>query len=188
MEEKIFGMKQEEIRRMFEEMFFPKLEYRSIKKDYDISKNVAPLICTKCEGACCKMCGCHFSPDDFKEISFQYLKEKIEKGYIAIEDIDGEMICSDINVYILRVRNQKEPIAVETVRRRGPCILLTEYGCKLNYENRPSGGKLLIPSNDGTSCRSKYSIRDCCYEWKPHKKLLYELYQYFKDKEIQCLL
>lgn len=47
--------------------------------------------CKQCGGACCKRSGCHFSPDDFEEISFEYLKDKIEStGYISIDWWEGD--------------------------------------------------------------------------------------------------
>ena len=190
---KAFGMSEEEFHQMYEEIMFPKLEYRSLEKDYDISKNVNTSICAKCGGACCKVCGCHFSPDDFQEISFESLKKEIENGYISIDYVDGEMIHSDNGVYILRVRNQDSPIVDMLFRGRVQCILLGKNGCKLDYEHRPTGGKLLIPDSISIvkhkmQCMNKYSIRDCCYEWLPHKKILYQLVQYFEDKDIPCSL
>ena len=188
---KAFGMCEEEFDKMFEEIMFPKLDYRSIEKDDDKSKNVNASICAKCGGACCKICGCHFSPDDFEEISFESLKREIEKGYISIDHVDGEMIYSDNGVFILRVRNQGSPIVDTSFRREKQCILFGKNGCKLDYEHRPTGGKLLIPNsvsaiNHEMQCTNKYSIRDCCYEWLPHKKILYQLVQYFEDKDFPC--
>ena len=142
-----FGMNKEEFHQWFEDFMYPTLPYRSIKKDYNISKNVNIEICSQCGGQCCKQCGCHFSPDDFEEISFEFLKKEIEKGYISIDYVDGEMIYQSIGVYILRARNKDAPV-VDTGLRRSACILLTEEGCKLDYEHRPTGGKLLIPSNE----------------------------------------
>jgi len=191
---KVFGMTEKEFHEWFERMEYPTLPYRSKEKDYDINKNVNSSICSECKGACCKACGCHFSPDDFEEISFESLKKEIDKGYISIDYVDGEMIYRDRGVYILRIRNQDAPI-VDTgfIRKRTPCILLTEKGCKLDYEHRPTGGKLLIPSSISSfthemTCKSKYDISDCCYEWEPHKKLLYQLTEYYRDKEIPCSL
>ena len=181
-------------REEFINILYPKLPYRSIKKDYDYSKNVNSKICSECGGECCKRCGCHFSPDDFKEISFDFLKKEIEKGYISIDYVDGEVIYQSFGVYILRVRNQGAPV-VDTGLERTPCILLTKKGCKLDYEHRPTGGKLLIPSSEVfgifgevKNCQSNYSIEDCCYEWKPHQRILRDLLEYFKDKEIRCSL
>lgn len=182
----ISGMTSEEFKQILNDIIYPKLPYRSIEKDYNILKNVNFEICCECGGKCCKKCGCHFSPDDFKEISFDVLKKEIEKGYISIDHVSGEMIYQAHGIYILRVRNQGAPV-VDTGYSRSPCILLTENGCKLDYEKRPSGGKLLIPAKN-RMCFSKYSIKDCCYEWQPHQKILNDLIEYFEDKEIPCSL
>lgn len=63
--------------------------------------------CAKCGGSCCKNMGCHFSPDDFDEISFDALKSEIDKGFISIdwwEESDGG------ESYYLRIRNVNAPI------------------------------------------------------------------------------
>ena len=189
----ISKMSEGEILRILENIEYPKLEYRSVKKDYDVSKNVNSEVCSKCGGYCCKRCGCHFSPDDFEDVSFEGLKKEIEKGYISIDYVDGEEIYQRIGVYILRIRNEGAPI-VDLGGGRTKCILLTEKGCKLDYEHRPSGGKLLIPSSVLSNgkinllCKSRYDIRDCCYEWLPHKKVLKKLVEYFQNKDIPCSL
>lgn len=183
----------EQFFKRIEEILYPTLPYRSKEKDYDIGKNVNSLMCIECGGACCKMCGCHFSPDDFEEISFESLKIEIDKGYISIDYVDGEIIYQDFGVYILRIRNQDAPVVDIGLRKRTQCILLTEKGCKLDYEHRPTGGKLLVPNSASSfshqmNCKSNYNISDCCYEWAPHKKLLYQLSKYYKEKEIPCSL
>lgn len=166
---------------------------RSIKKNYDISSVTNAEICSQCGGKCCKKCGCHFSPDDFQEISFDFLKQEIEKGYISIDYVDREIILEDFGMFILRIRNQKSPIVDVENYTRNPCILLTEKGCKLDYEHRPTGGKLLIPDNnlknfESPQCHSYYDIDDCCHEWKPYQEILYQLVKYFKNKDIPCSL
>lgn len=182
------GMSKE--KNMLEEMLYPKLEYRSVKKDYDISKKVKASVCDECGGACCKAGGCCFSPDDFKDTSFEGLKKVIKKGYISIDYVDRDKIQSNIGVYILRIRNQGAPIVdIGGYKRSTQCILLTEEGCKLDYEHRPTQWKLLIPNTISSFCHemacddSQYTIEDCCYEWMPHKKVLHQLIQYFKEKE-----
>ena len=180
---------------LIDELLNPKLNYRSIPKDYSQSQTVNAKICSECGGECCKQCGCHFSPDDFKEISFNFLKQEMEKGFISIDYVDGEAIYQSFGVYILRVRNRNAPI-VDLGLMRSPCILLTQNGCKLDYQHRPTGGKLLIPSTEtypmlgllNRRCYSKYSIKLCCYEWQPHQKVLHNLLNYFMDKEIPCSL
>ena len=165
---------------------------KSINKDYDVKKNVNAKICKSCGGLCCKNCGCHFSPDDFKKISFEFLKKEIKNGFISIVCVDREFILQDENVLILRIRNKGMPI-VDFGYDSAPCILLTNSGCKLDYEHRPTGAKLLIPSDSFDKyhvrmCNSKYTIEDCCYEWEPYQNILSELVKYFFNKDFPCSL
>lgn len=172
----------------------PELIRRNIVKDYDKEENVNSKLCAECGGECCKCCGCHFSPDDFTDISFETLKREIQKGYISIDYVDGERILRSTGVYILRVRNKERPIVDTGYVRKSGCILLTEKGCKLDYEHRPSGGRLLIPTKkmknfwgeEVRACKSSYGIKECCYEWMPHQKIICELINYFEDKDFPC--
>lgn len=163
-------------------------EKRVIVKDYNNPDNVDSETCARCGGICCKKCGCHFSPEDFKDLSYEGLKKEIEKGYISIDYVDGEIICSSYGAYILRIRNQGAPIVDTDYSRRAPCILLGKRGCKLTYEQRPAGAKLLIPNvvNNVLDCYAMYSIDDCCYEWKPYQKVLSALRQHFENVDIPC--
>lgn len=193
------NLEQDEILRNIEIFFYPELPYRSLKKEYSILTDVNSEVCAECGGECCKRCGCHFSPDDFEEISFEFLKGEIEKGYISIDCVDEDIALFETTVelgtFFLRIRNQGAPI-VDVGFKKTPCILLTEKGCKLDYKHRPTGGKLLIPSEEKIStyscfmreCHSKYSIEACCFEWEPHQKVLHKLRKYFLDKEIPCSL
>lgn len=161
------------------------LPNRSIKKDYDNVKNQNVLICSECKGSCCKRSGCYFSPDDFREISFEYLKTQLEKGYISISLQSDSVFYPD--VYILKIRDRDTDI-VDTGYRNSeysPCMLLTDNGCKLSYEERPSGGKLYIPKyeNGFYHCYTNYTIRDCCNEWFPYQEILTQLVIYFSNRQ-----
>ena len=186
----------EKFREMIESILCPTLSYRSLPKDYYRPENYNPEICKKCGGECCQRCGCFFSPDDFEEISFEYLKGMMEKGYITIEFIDGEIILDDFGVYILRMRNQGAPVFDRNTKRT-PCILWSETeGCKFDFEHRPTGGRLMEPTEKTTTfmgqkvrnCRSDYTLRKCCYEWKPHQKILRELAKFFLNRDVPCSL
>ncbi len=163
-------------------------------KNYEMTQTTNYDVCAICGGAWCKKCGCHFSPDDFKEISFEYLKTEIEKGYISIDYVDGEAASWPIGALILRIRNKNSPIVDIGYRKDTPCILLTDTGCKLDYEQRPTGGKLLIPkfleiNSYRTSkpvCYSKYSINTCSREWRTYQEILVELKQHFTGIDIAC--
>ena len=159
---------------------------RSVNRSLeDISKNVNSEICSECKGRCCKHCGCFFSPYDFEEISFEFLKKEIEKGYISVSFLDADLIKQP-EVFILRIRNSGKPV-VDTGYPKSPCILLTEKGCKLDYEHRPKGARFLIPLKEGP-CRSEYSLIDCANEWKVYQDVIFELMYYFEGKEIPCSL
>lgn len=164
-------------------------KYRKRFRDYNLK------LCSKCGGKCCEICGCHFSPTDFKEISFEYLKNEIKKGYITIDRIPEEETYDKrpFGTMFLRIRNLGEPI-VENGRRSKHygCILLSEKGCKLSKKERPRGGKALIPVCDKKTgkvdCRQIYNSYSCSYEWQLYQKVLYELTLEFKDKDYKSIL
>ena len=183
-------------------LLYPDITYKPIKKDYDLPDNLNQDSCKKCQGFCCKRCGCHFSPDDFNfkkiddengprdsnEVIFEILRKEMEKGYIVVECIPGEMFWSGIDGMILRARNINEGLVGRMMRSQ--CILLTENGCKLDYEHRPSGGRLLKPvyKNEELFCKQYYDIPDCCKEWLPFKEVLAKLFELFEetDKTFPC--
>lgn len=182
-----------EMHKWLNQFLYPNFSTRRIAKDYSNPINVNAQLCSECKGECCKRCGCHFSPDDFAEISFEFLKSELEKGYISIDYFSKETTYMNTGAYILRIRNQDSPI-VDLEQKVRPCMLLTEKGCKLDYAHRPSGGKLLIPkveligNRKKRICYSTYSVTSCCHEWMPYQKLLHRLAKYFKDKDFPCSL
>ena len=134
--------------------------------------------CALCKGACCKRMACHYSPDDFPEISYEYLKKEIEKGKISIdwwEDIFPE--------YYLRARHVGEPVVCGSWG--GKCVNLTEHGCSLPFEERPLGGKALRPrEHSGGDCVSSYKKEQCKNDWKQYSSILEQLVMYFRSNPI----
>jgi len=159
--------------------------YEHYAKDYSNPELQNPELCVKCGGNCCKRCGCTFSPDDFKDLSFEGLKAEIEKGYIAIDEVDGDQFYISGFFKILRIRNIEEPIYGG--RTHGPCILHTEHGCRLDFEHRPAGGKLIVPA-EGGHCQTYYPTRHAIREWSKYQEVLDQLAEYFYEKEIECTL
>lgn len=41
--------------------------------------------CATCGGECCKSMGCHFSPNDFDDLSIESLEKIISEGDISID-------------------------------------------------------------------------------------------------------
>lgn len=129
--------------------------------------------CTKCKGRCCKNMGCHFAPSDFEEMSYEYLKKKIEEtGYISIDWWEN-----DEPQYYLRMRHKGAPIVDPSWG--GECMLLTETGCSLSFEARPLGATSLEPKCDG-KCVVHYSKYECKEDWLKYDDILKQLVEYFK--------
>ena len=130
--------------------------------------------CKKCGGECCKTMGCHYSPRDFKSLTFEALKFEISKGRISIdwwEDPSGPQ-------YYLRARNIGEPIVCGSWG--GVCVNLTPTGCALSWEERPLGGRALKPTYYRRKCIGSYSKEDCKNEWQEYAGLLELLVEYFR--------
>ncbi len=142
-------------------------------------------ICSICEGTCCKRMGCHFSPNDFKDLSFEGLKNEIDKGYISIDWWEGNPFCDTRDIshaYFLRIKNVGGNIIDPSWG--GRCCLLTDTGCPLSYNERPKGGRELIPKKtiDG-DCLITYSKIDCAIEWYKYNDILDKLVDHYNEIE-----
>lgn len=161
--------------------FFPNICYKPVYKLLEAEYNINSEYCSLCKGRCCKKAGCHFSPDDFGNITYHKLKRIIDEGYIRIEYIPEKYLSTKKGAFILRVRNVDEPI-VGKYKKTG-CMFLTENGCKLDFAHRPTGGKLLIPiiDNEGIGrCYNAYSLEDCCNEWYTYRRIVWKLVKHYK--------
>ena len=138
----------------------------------------ASEVCSECKGCCCRRMGCHYSPHDFKDLSYEGLKAEIEKGRISIDWWEGMRHRE----YYLRARHVGEPIVYGSWG--GRCVNLTDNGCSLSWEERPLGGKALKPAADPKTepCETSYSKEDCKNEWKPYSEILSRLAVYFAIK------
>jgi len=142
--------------------------------------NESPILCSECQGGCCKNMGCHYSPRDFKQINIKTLKKLIDEGNTSIDWWEGDILDEDRDrTYYLRIRNKNSKIVDPSCG--GECILLTEEGCNLSFFNRPMGGRALLPSEKGAgNCKTEYSKEDYCKEWYPYQNILgflVEMYQ-----------
>lgn len=141
-------------------------------------------VCKMCGGRCCKVSGCSFAPTDFKEISYTYLKKLISKGFISIITIPDIQSGLEEDILSLKVRNKGARVCDLDVHLARPCILLEETGCFFEDEDRPYGGRALVPNLPEIGCKMGYSYRQCALDWRPYQKLLRELYNYFYHTDI----
>ncbi len=147
-------------------------------------------VCAKCRGRCCRRAPCHYSPNDLDDLSYDGIKNFImEKGYVSIIkirqfDYYDEFIDQPF-YYILRIRKIGAPVSVRMEKRGygSPCMLLTPDGCKLPYEERPRGARMLVPDKNGR-CKQKYDLEECIHSWRPYQKTLRKLYRHFRVKKI----
>ena len=78
-------------------------------------------------------------------------------------------------IYYLRVANENESyLAYGNI---GRCIFLSDNGCKLDYEARPSGGKFIVPFWSG--CYPLYTKQEFIEKWIPYQNLLKNLIEFF---------
>ena len=150
-------------------------------------------LCTVCGGRCCKMAPCHFAPHDFADLSYKAIKKIIKnKGYISVvrfseSSINATAECIGFvqkEFFVLRVRTGETKIAVNSTEifKGDWCSMLSNSGCKLSFEERPYGGKMLIPG-EGRSCEQKYTIKECVMDWIPYQKVLKRVFNYFRMRQ-----
>lgn len=139
-------------------------------------------MCKKCGGACCKQNGCVYMPKDFEKMDFSYLRDVLEKGKVSIS---GQAInfYGNMWTYIpyLRARNKDADI-VDLITNGGPCINLTENGCCLSEEERPTFGLLVKPTKIGGPCEKINS--DSAINWLDYSEVLEKLIKYYTNKDI----
>ena len=135
-------------------------------------------MCAECGGRCCKETGCFFMPQDFEKIEYNYLKNEIEtKQYISISAVNSFFgIVFPIFRLYLKVRNVDSEIC--NVSTPGTCMLLTPTGCALNFRERPTGGKALIPGNP---CTGKIRGDEAVAAWRPYEDILKRLWNDYSD-------
>lgn len=143
-------------------------------------------LCAKCKGMCCKKMGCHYSPDDFDDLSFEGLKKEIDKGFISIDWWEGnpfneEDFTTVKRGYFLRIRNKNKGVIDPAYF--GTCSLLTKDGCSLSYDKRPKGGRELIPGvkNGYLHCDLRYTKNDCARDWYKYSDVLDKLYEHYHE-------
>ena len=130
--------------------------------------------CARCKGECCKRMPGHYSPSDFKDLSFEGLKAEIEKGSIAIDWWENKT-----PEYFLRARHLGENVVHGSWG--GICVHLTPSGCRLPWEERPLACRNLKPSKH--ECVGTYSKEQCKNDWKPYDEVLCKLVEHFSRNE-----
>lgn len=133
-------------------------------------------LCAECGGRCCKSMGCHFSPNDFDDLSIESLEKILSEGDVSIDWWEGDVTGGNLDkTYFLRMRHVDAKIVDPSWG--GRCVALTDSGCRLSFEKRPLGGRALIPSKNSNQkdCKQTYSKENCCRDWYPYQYILAKL-------------
>lgn len=153
-------------------------------------------VCDDCKKCCLQNGGCHFSPDDFKEKSFEYLRGEIEKGYISISNVGEQTYCGMpiLPEWTLKVRRVGAAIVETEVdySKTSGCILFAVYEyCPL--AKRPTGCLNYIPGINiwgEFSCRKSIGMYKQEQDWRAYQDVLLQLVEVFKDckSDYPCML
>ena len=85
----------------------------------------------------------------------------------------------------LRARNKSAGV-VDLITNGGPCINLTENGCCLSEECRPTFGLLVKPTQIGGPCKQMNS--QLAEEWFNYSIVLEKLIHFYTDKNMIDLI
>lgn len=137
-------------------------------------------LCKNCGGMCCYSMGCHISPLDLKEISFEAIVNLInESDCVSLDWWDGDPVTEahdGTRRYYLRIKNIGAKVIDPSYG--GVCTILTDNGCPLSFEYRPRGARELVP-NEYNGCIVGYSKRQCAIDWSPFNDILDVVYDYY---------
>lgn len=148
-------------------------------------------ICTKCGGLCCRLMGCEIFPQDVKRwfqtdtitkehickllatrlVQLDWYEEDVRFmrfGYSSeyFDDHEYHERC-----YYLHMRNGNDPAVFGSFG--GRCRALTDTGCSLPWELRPTGGQSLVPTA-GFNCIPSYGKPECALAWIPYYDIMDE--------------
>lgn len=172
-------------------------------QDIEITENnERPDICSKCGGRCCFQMGCEIFPQDFKRwfntdtITKEMIIKALDSGEITMDWYDGD-IRDEVFGYTDEQLGDEYYTRSYYFHMRGigdkaicgswgsPCKSYRKgTGCSLTWEQRPTGGRSLVPpeSGDPKDCRNQnLSKYESCLAWVPFYQMLEDIYCEYKD-------
>lgn len=155
----------------------------------EIKMNENHEICARCGGKCCMSYGCHLHPDDFIKrfgpITRESIIAALECGDYSVDAWNGDVredefpeIAKDIpetelkfESWFFRTRHIGYEV-IDNYSSGGVCVNFTKHGCKFSWEDRPSGGRALIPV-EGSECeQTSFDKPDAVLAWLPYSDLI----------------
>lgn len=167
-------------------------------------------ICKECKGNCCRSMGCSLSPEDmirgiraWKETSGaeRMQHRKIEEAKTEeimsekepdTEEIENWLMNSNCALdsfgypggSLLYVRMRHKCFTFIGVDAMGECEALTDTGCRLSYEDRPKGGRMLIAREDHR-CTQEYTREMMLEDWIPYQEQLKQIWKKWYERFMQ---
>lgn len=145
-------------------------------------------LCAKCGGFCCKKSGCDYVPSDFNSLAMNDIIELLNSNNISIVSqlmfdklSNGKLVCQPF--LYLRARNTGRD-AIDLFSFKTKCSLLTDTGCKLSYEERPTGGKNLIPK-ENMKCYHTNNPQEDMKKWEAYQKVLAKVVKKVTGKTVE---
>lgn len=137
------------------------------KMTMENNENVS--VCAKCNGRCCRGNACETHPADVfgeNEPTIERLIEFLSSGNYQVDWWEGDVNRGDRYVsYFIRPAHTNSIGELFDPSWGGTCVFFEDgKGCKLSFDERPFGGKALIPSEDGR-CRSSFSKCESATAW-----------------------
>ena len=115
-------------------------------------------VCAGCGGACCKESVCEYTVNDFEDFSFTKLRDFVDKGKSMV------LLREDLGIISIIARPKNSPVVGSEKVLSGDCVSNGPTGCDYSYDDRPTGGALVIPGMPYHSgCRD---ILDTEYHYK----------------------
>lgn len=133
-------------------------------------------ICSACGGICCKSSGGLVYPEDFGNIKVDTLIDAFKTGLYAVDYFDDRNNGLGSGYYIrTRIVSAQK---VFDPNGLGQCVILSESGCELSYNQRPKGCRELIPNPPNCYFpNNTINLKTCAEAWKPFEELIEEAFR-----------
>lgn len=126
-------------------------------------------ICSTCGGECCKRAPGIAHPDDFREITVEVLADLFASGLWSIDWWEGE----EQKYYVRPATVDAAGGSPYDPSWGGRCVMLTDAGCKFDFENRPHQCRHLKPV-ETMQCRGEFGKEEYGEAWRPYWELIHK--------------
>lgn len=153
----------------------------------DIAYNQDLGVCGRCGGRCCRNMGCHTHPDDiikrFGPITEESLRKALLCGDYSADCWDGDVREdndipfdeSDARCECWFIRARHIGSGAVDKSYGGICANLTKHGCKFSWDERPSGGKALVPQEGGKCHDTSFDKVPAVVAWLPYSRMIEDI-------------